>query len=135
MYVRALVKIYWELLFDIFISSGRILMKDDFYPPISQGGENPRRLTPSMPLLLAFEASARHLSFTRAAQELSLTQSAVSRHVKALEDLLEVPLFRREGRTIALTDIGKMYQGELKAALQRIRNASLQAIAYRKGGG
>lgn len=97
--------------------------------------ENPRRLTPSMSLLLAFEASARHLSFTRAAQELSLTQSAVSRHVKALEELLEVSLFRRQGRTIALTDIGKMYQAELAATLPRIRNASLQAIAYRKGGG
>ena len=45
---------------------------------------NPRRLTPSMSLLLAFEASARHLSFTRAATELALTQSAVSRQVQAL---------------------------------------------------
>jgi DNA-binding transcriptional LysR family regulator len=96
---------------------------------------NPRRLTPSMSLLLAFDAAARHLSFTRAAAELSLTQSAVSRHVQALEELLEVPLFRREGRNIVLTDIGKMYQAELGPALQRIRNASLQAIAYRAGGG
>lgn len=96
---------------------------------------NPRRLTPSMSLLLAFDASARHLNFTRAGAELSLTQSAVSRHVQALEGLLDVPLFRRQGRSIVLTDIGRMYQGEVAAALQRLRNASLQAIAYRAGGG
>ena len=96
---------------------------------------NPRRLTPSMSLLIAFDAAARHLSFTRAAVELSLTQSAVSRQVQALEELLEVPLFRREGRHLVLTDIGKMYQSEVAVGLQRIRNASLQAIAYRGGGG
>ena len=96
---------------------------------------NLRRLTPSMSLLVAFEASARHLSFTRAAAELSLTQSAVSRQVQALEELLEVPLFRREQRRIVLTETGAMYQRELGGALQRIRNASLQAIAWRTGGG
>jgi LysR family transcriptional regulator, glycine cleavage system transcriptional activator len=96
---------------------------------------NPRRLTPSMSLLVAFDAAARHLSFTRAAAELSLTQSAISRQVRSLEELLEVPLFRREGRHIVLTDVGAMYHRELVIALQRIRNASLQTIAYRSGGG
>jgi LysR family transcriptional regulator, glycine cleavage system transcriptional activator len=96
---------------------------------------NPRRLTPSISLLLAFEAAARHLSFTRAADELSLTQSAVSRQVQALEALLEVPLFRRLGKRIVLTHVGAMYLRELSGALQRIRNASLQAIAFRTGGG
>ncbi|MFJ1301863.1 LysR substrate-binding domain-containing protein [Pseudomonadota bacterium AL_CKDN230030165-1A_HGKHYDSX7] len=96
---------------------------------------NPRRLTPSMSLLLAFEASARHLSFTRAATELALTQSAVSRQVQALEDLLEVPLFRREKRRIMLTEAGMGYQKELAAALHRIRSASLQAISHRTGHG
>jgi len=88
-----------------------------------------------MSLLVAFDAAARHLSFTRAAAELSLTQSAVSRQVQSLEELLEVPLFRREGRHIVLTDVGTMYHRELVIALQRIRNASLQTIAYRRGGG
>lgn len=88
-----------------------------------------------MSWLVAFEAAARHLSFTRAAEELSLTQSAVSRHVQALEALLEVALFRREGRQIELTGVGEMYLRELRGGLQRIRNASLQAIAYRSGGG
>jgi DNA-binding transcriptional LysR family regulator len=96
---------------------------------------NPRRLTPSMSWLVAFESAARHLSFTRAAEELSLTQSAVSRHVQALEGLLEVALFRREGRQIELTGVGEMYLRELRGGLQRIRNASLLAIAYRSGGG
>lgn len=96
---------------------------------------NPRRLTPSMSSLLAFEAAARHRSFTRAATELSLTQSAVSRQVQTLEALLDVPLFRRENRRIILTDAGKMYQREVSSVLQRIRNASLQVIASRSGGG
>lgn len=96
---------------------------------------NPRRLTPSLSLLVAFEASARHLSFTRAAVELSLTQSAVSRQVQNLEDLLEVPLFVRDQRRISLTGAGALYQREVAASLQRIRNASLQVISYRSGGG
>jgi LysR family transcriptional regulator, glycine cleavage system transcriptional activator len=96
---------------------------------------HPRRLTPSMSLLVAFEAAARHLSFTRAADELSLTQSAVSRQVAALEALLEVTLFRREGRQITLTEVGAKYQRELSGALQRIRSASLQAMAFREGRG
>jgi LysR family glycine cleavage system transcriptional activator len=96
---------------------------------------HPRRLTPSMSLLVAFEAAARHLSFTRAADELSLTQSAVSRQVAALEALLEVTLFHREGRQITLTEVGAMYQRELTGALQRVRSASLQAMAFRKGRG
>ena len=96
---------------------------------------HPRRLTPSMSLLVAFEAAARQLSFTRAANELSLTQSAVSRQVAALEALLEITLFHREGRQIALTEVGAMYQRELTGALQRIRSASLQAMAFRAGRG
>src|SRR5438105_7753486 len=96
---------------------------------------NPRTLTPSMSLLLAFEASARHASYTRAAEELSLTQSAVSRQVQALEDMLGLKLFRRSGRQIALTDVGAVYSGEVGAAINRIRNATLQAVAFRAGGG
>ncbi|MBD8754415.1 LysR substrate-binding domain-containing protein [Pseudomonas coleopterorum] len=92
---------------------------------------NPRRLTPSMSLLLAFEAAGRHGSFTKAAGELALTQSAVSRQVQALEALLEVALFRREGRHIALTAAGALYQHELAGALARIRGATLQTISHR----
>jgi LysR family transcriptional regulator, regulator of gene expression of beta-lactamase len=56
--------------------------------------------------LRAFEVSARHLSFTRAAAELCVTQTAVSQQVKNLEDRLKAPLFRRLLRGLALTDEG-----------------------------
>ncbi|VFR79467.1 Glycine cleavage system transcriptional activator [plant metagenome] len=96
---------------------------------------NPRTLNPSMSSLVAFEASARHGSFTRAAEELSLSQSAVSRQVQALEDLLGVALFERVGRHIELTEVGRVYATELSASLARIRDATVKAIAHRSGGG
>lgn len=89
---------------------------------------NYRKLTPSMSLLLAFEASARHESFTRAAEELSLTQSAVSRQVQALEAMLDLELFAREGKRIVPTDIGRAYMAEIAHALALIRSATLQAL-------
>lgn len=95
---------------------------------------NPRRLTPSMSLLIAFEAAARHCSFTKAGEELSLTQSAVSRQVQALEAQLMVELFKRDGRKIELTSAGALYQYELAAALGRIRSATLQTIAHKSEG-
>jgi DNA-binding transcriptional LysR family regulator len=67
--------------------------------------ETLRRL-PSLDFLKGFEAAARHLSFTRAAQELFLTQSALSRQVQALEEALGVPLFVRRHRALALTAAG-----------------------------
>lgn len=88
-----------------------------------------------MSLLLAFEAAARHESYTRAAAELSLTQSAISRQVQALEQQLGLSLFRREGRQVQLTDVGRLYQREMSEALGRIRSATLQAMAYQSGGG
>ncbi|MBX8472933.1 MULTISPECIES: LysR substrate-binding domain-containing protein [unclassified Pseudomonas] len=94
---------------------------------------NPRTLTPSMSLLLAFEAAARHESYTRAAHELSLTQSAVSRQVQILEKMLGMRLFSREGRRVILTDVGRMYQRELSEALGQIRSATLQAMAFGSG--
>jgi len=96
---------------------------------------NPRTLTPSMSLLLAFESSARHLSYTKAAAELSLTQSAVSRQVQVLEDLLRIQLFERKGRSIVLTDAGRIYMREVGIAIGRIRNATLQVTAMQSGGG
>jgi DNA-binding transcriptional LysR family regulator len=96
---------------------------------------NRRSLVPSMSLLEAFEASARHGSFTRAAQELHLTQSAVSRQVQALEESLGVPLFTRYGRKITLTEIGAGYAREIAGALIQIRAASSQVIAFKTGVG
>jgi LysR family glycine cleavage system transcriptional activator len=96
---------------------------------------NRRDLVPSMSLLEAFEASARHGSFTRAGDELALTQSAVSRQVQALEAQLGVALFGRAGRRIVLTEVGATYAREIAAALARIRGASAQAVAFKTGVG
>ena len=67
-----------------------------------------RRLPP-LNWLRSFEASARHLSFTEAAEELNLTQTAVSQHVKLLEQFLQQPLFHRLPRSLRLTEAGKAY--------------------------
>ena len=68
-----------------------------------------RRLLPSMSMLTAFEAAARTGSFTAAAAELSLTQGAVSRQIKALEDQIGTPLFTRKGQRVTLTPTGALY--------------------------
>jgi DNA-binding transcriptional LysR family regulator len=59
----------------------------------------------------------------------------VSRQVQALEQQLGLTLFRREGRQVQLTDVGRLYQRELSEALGRIRSATLQALAYQSGVG
>jgi LysR family transcriptional regulator of beta-lactamase len=77
---------------------------------------------PHLPLnaLRAFEASARHLSFTRAAIELCVTQAAVSHQVKALEQRIGAPLFRRLPRGLALTDEGIALLPTLRDSFDRI---------------
>lgn len=70
--------------------------------------------------LRAFEVSARHLSFTRAAAELNVSQTAISQHVKNLEDRLKVPLFRRLPRGLALTDEGLALLPVLAQSFERI---------------
>ena len=87
-----------------------------------------------MSLLRAFEASARHQSFTAAADELSLTQSAVSRQIRALEELLGSDLFVREKQTVRLTLAGEAYAQEIRAALKRISSATLGFRANPQGG-
>lgn len=76
------------------------------------------RSLPSLDLLRGFEAAARHLSFTRAAGELFLTQSAVSRQVQALEEQLGVPLFERRHREIRLTEAGQQLHRSAAEALR-----------------
>ncbi|MGV2292478.1 LysR substrate-binding domain-containing protein [Trinickia sp. YCB016] len=75
-----------------------------------------RRLPP-LQALLAFDASARLGSFTRAAQELALTQSAISHQIQQLEEWTGQPLFRRIGRGVALTAAGALYAQTVTAAL------------------
>ena len=83
----------------------------------------PRKLPP-LNALRAFEAAGRYLSFTGAAQELLVTQSAVSRHVGALEDWLGVKLFFRRQRGIELTARGEAYFRALSSSLDQIDHAT-----------
>ena len=73
---------------------------------------------PSLDFLRGFEAAGRRLSFTRAAEELFLTQSALSRQVKALEDALGVSLFERRHRALALTPAGRAFHQAVSGQLQ-----------------
>jgi LysR family glycine cleavage system transcriptional activator len=82
------------------------------------------RQLPSLNALRAFEAAARHLSFTTAANELRVTQSAVSRQVKALEGFLKVALFRRLPRELELTSEGMSYLVTLRDAFDSIEYAT-----------
>lgn len=79
---------------------------------------------PPMDQLEAFEAAARHLSFTKAADELALTQSAVSRQVAALEDFFGVPLFQRLHRALRLSDAGLQLQRTVVDVLQQLHQTS-----------
>src|SRR4249920_3291765 len=83
---------------------------------------------PALDLLVGFESAARHLSFTKAGEELYLTQSAVSRQIKELEDQLGLPLFQRRHRALSLTDAGQQFYAvaaqvitTMRAATERLR--------------
>ncbi len=77
-----------------------------------------------MKTLRPFEAAARHLSFTRAADELCVTQAAVSKQVRTLEDYLGVPLFIRTGRTVQLTVAGQALHNAVSLGLTHIAETS-----------
>lgn len=72
----------------------------------------------------AFDATARHLSFTLAAQELGFTQSAISQNVRALEDKLGKPLFVRGHRTLSLTQAGRLLVPDVAAAMAQLEQAT-----------
>ena len=78
------------------------------------------RNLPSLDFLRGFEAAGRLHSFTRAAEELFLTQSALSRQVKALEDALGVPLFERKHRTLTLTPTGVAFHRDVTEMLRSL---------------
>ncbi|SAK39297.1 DNA-binding transcriptional activator GcvA [Caballeronia pedi] len=75
------------------------------------------RQLPALNALRAFEAAARHESFSRAADELFVTHGAVSHQIRALEAELGVSLFARDGKRVRLTDRGRQYAAEVRAAL------------------
>jgi LysR family glycine cleavage system transcriptional activator len=92
-----------------------------------------RRLPP-LNALRAFEAAARHLSFTRAAEELNVTQAAVSHQIKSLEESLGMPLFRRLNRALALTDAGQVYLPPLREAFDILSDATARLRASGSAG-
>jgi len=90
---------------------------------------NSHSALPSLDLLKGFEAAARHASFTRAASELFVTQSAISRQIKTLEEQLGAPLFKRNGRELRLTAAGDALYKAAAEALGLLRAAISQAHA------
>ncbi len=82
--------------------------------------------------LFAFEAAARHRSFTRAAAELNVTQPAVSQAVKRIERALGVQLFKREHRALSLTEIGERFYDDVSYGLIHIRRSAERLSAQRK---
>ncbi|MEQ8326937.1 MAG: transcriptional regulator GcvA [Parvibaculum sp.] len=82
------------------------------------------RKLPPLNALRAFEAAARHLSFTKAASELFVTQAAISHQVKSLEEHLDLPLFRRLNRRLVLTAAGQLYLPVLREAFDAIASGT-----------
>jgi LysR family glycine cleavage system transcriptional activator len=89
---------------------------------------------PSLNGLRAFEAAARHLSFTRAAAELNVTQTAISHQIRRLEDELGIKLFERHNRVLALTPEARDYLPDVRAAFHGLRLAT-DRLTRRDGGG
>jgi len=84
---------------------------------------------PSLDLLKAFEAAAKHLSFTKAGEALSLSQSAVSRQIQQLEDQLGAKLFLRRTRALLLTDAGQRYSRDVGRIFEQLREATARVRA------
>jgi LysR family glycine cleavage system transcriptional activator len=88
---------------------------------------------PPLTALRAFEAAARHLNFSRAAEELHVTHGAVSHQMKALEAHLGMALFKRQGREMRLTDAGALLQEHVADALQRLKRGVAALRDKRRG--
>jgi LysR family glycine cleavage system transcriptional activator len=84
---------------------------------------------PPLNALRAFEASARHLSFTKASAELFVTQAAVSHQIKSLEEHLSIKLFMRKNRTLLLTEEGQSYFLDIKSIFSSILEATEKLLA------
>ena len=91
------------------------------------------RPLPPLDLLRGFEAAARHLSFTRAAGELFLTQSAISRQVQALEAFVGVALFERRHKALVLTEAGQAYYRTVASVLAELQEATRKLRESRTG--
>jgi DNA-binding transcriptional LysR family regulator len=94
-----------------------------------------RRKIPSLQALACFDAAARHESYTRAAQELALTQGAVSRQITALEEFVGVPLFRRTRHGVVLTERGADYAAQIAPRLHGLEQDTLDVMSPQGRGG
>lgn len=94
-----------------------------------------RRAIPSTQALSCFEACARHGSYTRAAQELALTQSAVSRQIIALEEFVGIALFKRTRHGMVLTQAGEAYARKVRSWLQGLERDTLDLMSGQGQGG
>lgn len=92
-----------------------------------------RDLLPSIGALVAFESAARHLSFSRAAAELHLTQGAISRQIRELETRLGLALFERINQRVFLTDAGESYRLEVARILAGLATATERTMASAAG--
>ncbi|WP_286232784.1 transcriptional regulator GcvA [Thalassotalea sediminis] len=84
---------------------------------------------PPLNALKAFEASARQLSFTRAAEELFVTQAAISHQIKSLEEHLGLKLFMRKNRALLLTEEGQAYYQDIKDVFRSLQDATERLLA------
>ncbi len=89
-----------------------------------------RRTIPSRSALIAFEAASRHQSFTSAAAELSLTESAISRQISTLEDQLGLKLFNRIKKRVVLTKAGQRYSNQVRAVLDQLEHDMFNIMAH-----
>ncbi|ELF6208280.1 LysR family transcriptional regulator [Pseudomonas putida] len=87
---------------------------------------------PSLHAVRAFVAAAKYQSFTRAAESLCVSQAAISRQIKELEDNLKTDLFTRTGRSVALTSAGKLFFQTAQQSLCNIYQATDQIRSIRK---
>lgn len=84
---------------------------------------------PPLNALRVFDSAARHLSFTKAAEELFVTQAAVSHQIKTLEEFLGLKLFRRRNRSLLLTEEGQSYYLDIKEIFSSINEATRKLLA------
>jgi len=92
------------------------------------------RKIPSSRAMLAFEAAARHGNFARAAQELSLTEGAISRQIARLESMLNCRLFDRSGSRVTLNSVGARYADQIRESLDRLERDTQSVIGVPEGG-
>lgn len=97
------------------------MFRKSFLPPVTD--------------LLAFEAASRHTNISRAAEELHLTQSAVSRQIRQLEAQLGMALFHRVRQRIVLTDAGRLYAADVRAVLHQLSAVTQKAMTWSDGAG